>query len=74
MNIILKEIFDSHYQNNIYAIEDDEGIFGSAGSIQTDFQSLCGVGQSVASIICSTSSLNKSNHLIYIAMLDPFFY
>ena len=35
--MILKDVFDLHNQTNIYTIEDDEGVFCSAGSIQTDF-------------------------------------
>ena len=43
--MIFREVLDLHNQTNIYAIEDDEGVFCSAGSIQTDFQLLCGVRQ-----------------------------
>ena len=49
--MILKEIFDLYNQTNIYAIEDFEGVFCSAGSRQTNFQLQCGVEQSVATNI-----------------------
>ena len=51
LNMILREVLDLHNQTYVYAIEDDEGVFCSAGSIQTDFQLLCGVGQGVATNI-----------------------
>ena len=42
--MILREVLDLHNQTYVYAIEDDEGVFFcSAGSIQTDYQLLCGV-------------------------------